>query len=282
MPLQKIQITNMTKDDLDLAMNWANGEGWNPGLFDADTFFPTDPGGFFTAKLNREHLGFISVVNYDSNFSFAGLFIVRKDARGQGVGRLLIERALTHVKAANTGTDGVPKQEENYKKIGFKTAYKNLRWTGKIAVSSEIRPEIMPITHRHTAEVFEFDSLRFPTPRGSFIRRWIFQKQSCALGFFRGERLCGYGVIRPAHEGARIGPLSCQSQEIARALIVALANRFPNQTIFIDVPEPNAAALEMVSSFGMKKTFETVRMYTGEAPNLKIGEIFGVTTLELG
>jgi hypothetical protein len=32
----------------------------------------------------------------------------------------------------------------------------------------------------------------------------------------------------------------------------------------------------------MVKVFETARMYTGDAPAIAVGDIYGVTTLELG
>lgn len=36
------QIKRMTRGDLDIAISWAEKEGWNPGLYDRDCFFNTD------------------------------------------------------------------------------------------------------------------------------------------------------------------------------------------------------------------------------------------------
>jgi hypothetical protein len=55
-----------------------------------------------------------------------------------------------------------------------------------------------------------------------------------------------------------------------------------NGEIFIDVPEPNRQAMVLVEKFGMKKVFETARMYNKRVPDLPLGNIYGVTTLELG
>jgi hypothetical protein len=52
--------------------------------------------------------------------------------------------------------------------------------------------------------------------------------------------------------------------------------------IFIDIPEPNRAAIAMARRLGLTPAFETARMYLGAAPQLPLHEIFGVTTLELG
>ncbi len=52
--------------------------------------------------------------------------------------------------------------------------------------------------------------------------------------------------------------------------------------IFLDVPEPNAAALSLAQDLGLTPVFETARMYTGRAPDIALDKIFGVTTFELG
>jgi hypothetical protein len=42
----------MHRDELDLAVEWAALEGWNPGLHDADAFYAADPDGFFVGLLD--------------------------------------------------------------------------------------------------------------------------------------------------------------------------------------------------------------------------------------
>jgi hypothetical protein len=52
--------------------------------------------------------------------------------------------------------------------------------------------------------------------------------------------------------------------------------------IYLDVPEPNAQALELARMHAMQPAFETARMYTGEFPNMALDKIFGITSFELG
>ena len=54
----------MRRPELDLAVDWAAAEGWNPGLRDADAFCAADPEGFWLAELGTEPVGCISVVRY--------------------------------------------------------------------------------------------------------------------------------------------------------------------------------------------------------------------------
>ncbi|NTW99639.1 MAG: GNAT family N-acetyltransferase, partial [Geobacteraceae bacterium] len=51
---------------------------------------------------------------------------------------------------------------------------------------------------------------------------------------------------------------------------------------FLDIPEVNPQAVELVQRHNMKVVFETARMYRGMSPELPLGNIYGVTTFELG
>jgi len=65
-------------------------------------------------------------------------------------------------------------------------------------------------------------------------------------------------------------------------LLIALATTARGDTIYLDVPAPNAAAIRLAERHGMKPVFETARMYTGAAPDLPLSRLFGVTSFELG
>jgi GNAT acetyltransferase-like protein len=52
--------------------------------------------------------------------------------------------------------------------------------------------------------------------------------------------------------------------------------------VFIDVPEPNRAAVELATARGLVPVFETARMYSGPIRPLAVERVFGVTSLELG
>jgi hypothetical protein len=60
---QKFHIERMDRERLELALDWAAAEGWNPGLHDAACFFTADPGGFFMGFLGDEPVGSISAVS---------------------------------------------------------------------------------------------------------------------------------------------------------------------------------------------------------------------------
>ena len=60
--MKPLHIRPMTRPELDLGLDWAAAEGWNPGLHDADSFHAADPGGFLVGLVDNEPVGMISAV----------------------------------------------------------------------------------------------------------------------------------------------------------------------------------------------------------------------------
>jgi hypothetical protein len=90
-------------------------------------------------------------------------------------------------------------------------------------------------------------------------------------------------MIRPCRSGYKIGPLNAENAELADTLFQALTSRVPaGEAVYLDVPEPNKAAVELAQRHSMELSFETARMYTGAFPELPLHKIFGVTSFELG
>ncbi|MEN6347824.1 MAG: GNAT family N-acetyltransferase [Syntrophomonas sp.] len=277
-------IRRMNRDDVQTAIDWAAGEGWNPGLGDAGCFYHSDPQGFFIGELAGRPIGCISAVSYGDSFGFMGFYIVKPEYRGQGYGMQLWETALDYMGSRAIGLDGVPAQQHNYTKSGFKTCYRNFRFEG---ISSEYQQEqlneVIDVSELSLDELLSYDKSLFPAPRPEFLKKWIKPGESAALGYVGDDRLKGYGVIRACRNGYKIGPLFADGDYIAEALFKALTGRVSaGQPVFLDVPEPNISALGLANRFNMQVVFETARMYKGVPAPVDLQRIYGVTSLELG
>lgn len=272
----------MTRSELDLALDWAATEGWNPGLYDADCFYSADPTGFLMGFLNGEPIASISAVRYGSAFGFIGFYIVRPEFRGQGYGLAIWNRALSYLNGRNIGLDGVVDQQNNYVKAGFSLAYRNVRYEGvgdgKAADAGCVSLATLPIN-----AVIEYDRRFFGEVRSHFIQCWISQPDSHAVAVVQAETLMGYGVLRPCRNGYKIGPLFADTVAAADKIFCALMARVPpGCPFYLDVPETNGEATALAKRHHMNYVFETARMYTQIAPQLPLDQIFGVTTFELG
>lgn len=273
-------IRTMTRDDVDFAIRLAAKEGWNPGLSDAESFYAADPEGFFIAELDDEPIATISAVRYDDGFGFVGLYIVTPEARGKGYGMELWEHAMTHLKGCTVGLDAVTEQEQTYRKSGFSSVYRSTRYEG---VGGGSKPEgVVRLETVDFDKVAAYDRACFPGGRENFMRAWIEAIGATSYAVMDGDRLTGFGVIRPCAAGYKIGPLFADNAEVAETLYQALRASIPGEKFYLDVIEPNRAAVEMVKRHELAEVFATVRMYTGEAPDMDLNKVFGVTSFELG
>jgi GNAT superfamily N-acetyltransferase len=264
-------------------ISWANAEGWNPGIHDAETFFKTDPHGFYVGILDGKPVSCLSAVSYDDTFGFLGFYIVLPEYRGQGLGIEIWNAGMKHLQGRNIGLDGVLEQQKLYERDGFLPAYKSIRYQGVGIGHKAIDESIKPLEQVPLDDLLSYDDRFFPAPRHVFTKSWINQPDSIALAALNNGDLEGYGVLRKCHIGYKIGPLFADNEIVADHLFTALCGHAPEGSkVFLDTPEPNSRALDLARRYHMAPTFETIRMYLGKAPNLPIDGIFGVTSFELG
>ncbi|WP_418960183.1 GNAT family N-acetyltransferase [Streptomyces tritici] len=280
-----LEVTRARLADWELVRKWAVAEGWNPGLDDARAFFAQDPEGFFLGRLDGEPVSAISVVNYSEAYAFLGFYLVRPDLRGQGHGLATWRAALAHAGDRTVGLDGVPDQQDNYRRSGFVLAHRTARWVGEPPTSAEPAPDVVPAAEVDAAALAAYDGACHPAERPRFLDRWVGTPGHRALARVTDGRLTGYGVVRPAEDEARIGPLFADTPADAAALLDALAaeaRALGSPRVAIDVPEPNEPATTLAASRGLTPTFATARMYTGPTRPVAHARIYGITTLELG
>lgn len=277
------EIRTMMRPELDTVLAWAEDEGWNPGQYDGDSYYLADPDGFFVGLREGEPIASISAVRYGDGFGFLGLYIVRPEFRGCGFGMRLWRAGLEHLGTRVAGLDGVVERQEDYRRSGFEFAFRNMRFSGLTSACSAGANGVVPLREVPFADLSRYDGNLFPAARDGFLQAWVRQRGSQGFAIIGKEGLAGYGVIRPSRVGYRIGPLFAEDDVGAELLFQALAGSVPSgQALFIDLPEPNGHALDLVERHGMSLVFETARMYKGKAPQLPLAKIFGVTTFELG
>ncbi|MBF0520728.1 MAG: GNAT family N-acetyltransferase [Nitrospirae bacterium] len=274
-------IRTMSEAELDLAIGWAADEGWNPGLNDRTPFYEADRAGFFMGLLNDEPIGCISAVAYDKSFGFIGLYIVRAGFRDKGYGIKLWQHAVNYLGDRNIGLDGVLAQQENYKKSGFKLAYRNIRYEGT-GGKFDVPSEVVPLSGVSFDEVLSYDRRLFPAERVNFLKLWITQPGHIALAILDKSRLAGFGVMRPCRVGFKLGPLFADNADLADTLFWALKSFVPGQRVYLDIPEVNPLAVSLAEKHKLTRVFETARMYTKATPEIEIEKLFGITTFELG
>lgn len=265
-------------DELPLLIDWAAGEGWNPGLEDAPAFHAADPGGFLGLFLGTEMAAGISAVAYGPGFGFIGLYICRPDLRGKGLGRRVWDAGMARLGGRCIGLDGVPAQEDNYRRMGFAVAYRTLRFSGRA-------PEAAPPAGTRIVPadpgVAAYDAAVFPAPREAFLSAWISGPRIARMAV-RDGRVVGYGVARKCLQGWKVGPLFADTLADGTALLAALGAATGGDELHLDVPDTGHGFDKWLEQAGFTQGFATARMYRNGAPGGDAPRVLATTTLELG
>ena len=276
-------IRTMSATELDIAVDWAAKEGWNPGLADATCFRAQDPDGFLLGALDGEPIASISVVRYGASYGFLGFYICVPEARGKGYGLRLWEKASERLADRVVGLDGVVAQQQNYARSGYVLAHRNVRLGGRVDIPLVPGEEgLVDIATLPFERLTAYDRPFFAGPREAFLRCWLKADRRQGLALVRNGELAGYGVVRECREGSKIGPLFADDEAGADLLFRGLAAKAQGRNIYLDIPEPHAAAWALGRRYGLAPSFETARMYRGPAPELPLLRIYGITTFELG
>lgn len=276
-------VSKMDLNGVRLAIEWADREGWQPGLDDAAPFHAADPDGFFCSREGDRTVAIMSAVRGSRDLAFVGLYIVDPEFRGTGRGKRLWDEVLFGLDEFTLGLDAVPEQVATYRNDGFEPAHGNARYSADALPAPESSDgTFLPATDVDFDSLVDFDGRHCFGPRPEFLKLWIEGPgRSSLVATDPSGGITGFAASRKSDGGDRIGPVFADEPGIARELILTLAREAPGR-VAIDVPLPNQAAVGMVESFGMERSFETERMYRGAAPELPLANVFGITSLELG
>lgn len=283
MQTKPLEIRPMRRAELDMVLDWAAAEGWNPGLHDADSFHAADPGGFLLGLVDGEPVASIFAVRYGATMGFIGGYIVRPAFRGAGYGMSIWNAGMARLAGRNVGLDGVLAQQANYAKSGFRLAHRNIRYEGAATGRDSAGENLVPLSSFDFDAIRRYDQAFFPDERARFLEHWIGQAGSVAIGAMGAHGLAGYAVLRPCRSGYKIGPLFADTPALAEILFTGLLGKAePGAAVFLDVPEPNQAACALAARHGLRACFETARMYTNAQPEICLSRQYGITTFELG
>jgi GNAT superfamily N-acetyltransferase len=284
-------MSNLKFEKLDFAgvqqlVDWAELEGWNPGPSDADVFFRTDPEGFYGYFKENTLIAGGAIISYNDEFGFMGLFIVSPEHRSKGIGKKLWyqrrDMLLERLKAgASIGMDGVVDMQPFYRKGGFEIAFKDLRYE-RIGEEFEVNRNISPIEDADMESILEYDSKCFGFYRPQFLVPWFKLPGNKTFKFVEDGTLKGFSIIRKATVGYKVCPLFADNSVIAEELYKACLSSVAGEPLYLDIPESNRGAVDLVKKYEGKYVFECARMYYGKPPEVELEKVFGITTFELG
>ena len=178
------------------------------------------------------------------------------------------------------GLDGVPAQQDNYRRSGFELAYRNVRYGGTAPAG-----RTDGLVDARTVPVRAAARIRRPAVPGAEARlpgrvdQPAGEPWARRRGGRRAARLRGAPAVP---ERPQDRPALRREPRDRERLFDGLCEGIAGEPVFLDVPEPNVEAVALAEGRDLEPAFETARMYTGPAPAIDLTQLYGVTTFELG
>jgi len=220
-----------------------------------------------------------------------GLLIVNPECRGQGVGSVLMETAVSYLQSAGAETvklEAVREAVPLYRRIGFIEEFDSLRFLRQHRLGE--RPQI---TRGKTCQmrgedlitVAQFDAPYFGANRLAVLQSvYRDHPQSCFVAKDSGK-IIGYVMTRQTQDGFWIGPWVCLDSETARYLFHALVKTIGNDDseLRVGLPILNTSGRRLMEKLGFELTGKSVHMVFGNRENQgAVTHVYGIGGPEKG
>jgi len=276
-----IRIRHLTEGDLPFADSVREIAGWNQTLTDWRRFQSLEPEGCFLAESNGEPAGTATTTCYDTDLAWIGMVLVHPDFRRRGIGTALLKHGIRHLRETRgircVKLDATPEGLPLYEKLGFVAEWGMKRWMRKGSPKDTKSPrEGETLAERHIV----LDRKVFGADR----RRLLESLQAGGVATLTSEK--GFGLARKGSRASYLGPISAEDEnsgiEILRELIETVPPG-PEELVFIDLPDANEAATELVRRHSFEPVRTLTRMFLGD--NATPGDprrMFGIAEPGLG
>ena len=251
----------MEESDIEFGLNLGQMAGWNQLFADWKRFRDYQPDGCFLATINDRAVGTITSTCYGTDLAWIGMMLVHPEFRRRGIATALMTHVIRWLQDSGVRCiklDATPAGAKVYEQLGFQSEWDFHRHqlqktpADKSAITSE--------TMIHGSLV---DREAFGVDRSRLLE--TFSRDSSVIG-----DADGFGMIRPGRLASYLGPVVCQSEEVATSLIDSLLAPVTGM-VFWDVPGPNSSAKSIALQLGFTQARQLTRMWQGE--NLVSGRV---------
>jgi len=278
----ELVITPMTPSDLAVMVEWLAHDGLNPGLQAGTLYEAFEDGVMLMGRVDRERVAAIIGTRYSGEYGMVGPGAVHPGFRGKGYGHrmlvALLERLGDGPLAADMPADITPAA----RRMGFEHRYDGVRMRGTVSLRASPAGNgtaVVPVATVARDRLMRYDHAVTGMVRPHFLQHWLDQGDSAGLALIdeHGE-LGGYAFVRACRVGYRIGPLFANDAASAYRLFDSLCARVGwGQTVFLDVPDRNPAALALAADREMVAIATAPRLVRGTIPSTQLARVFGVT-----
>jgi GNAT superfamily N-acetyltransferase len=289
----EISIRPMTLADIPFGLRLSTAAGWNQTAADWRLILSQKNAAGFLACLSGVSAGTVTVIPYQTHFSWVGMALVSAEFQRRGLGTILLTAAIEAGMAAGlVRLDATPAGKKLYDQLGFRDEYPLTRMRrskpsalpaqgSPLSLSPQtacfpIIPDLFPCIHRFDRPVF--GASRLPILKGLYQ-----MAPQLAFAWVESNIIKGYCLGRVGARYAHIGPIVAEDIQVARGLLLKALTQCANQEVILDAPHHDRQWLEFLSSLGFSELRPFIRMCCGsQEPPRQSSQQFAIAGPELG
>lgn len=262
-----LSIRALGPDDVDFGLRLSSSVNWNQLRADWLRVLALEPHGSFVAVLDGVDVGTCASVRFGA-VAWIGLMLVDPAARGQGVGKALMQHTLRWLDERGVQSvrlDATPLGQPLYEKLDFAVDFQLDRWAGvpRGTMPADVAC-IEQLTTADRVEVERLDRLATDTDRRAFLAHLHAELPEAAHVVRRAGRLTGCMLARNGRSARQLGPCTALDDSGATLLTAALAEQAAlQQSVYVDIPRTHVAARQIAERFGLQPQRVLTRMTRG-------------------
>lgn len=266
--MQVLDFTLFTERDIPEFLALADAEGWISGAWELEFLIEAFPPGCLVCRAYGLPVAFITTVKYDRS-GWVGNLIVRREWRGKGIGSKLMGRGIDALVAAGTRSIWLTASVSGrpiYERLGFSAVDTVVRWQGRGALATGFGTVA-------TDEFAVLDEAGWGDSRLPLLRA-VSRRGPAAL------LPDGFLVCQQWEDSVQLGPWGCADPAAASALLGrAVVPSGSGSRLFLDVPELNRDARDLLVSRGFAPVSSTTLMYLGDKPAYAPERIYALASM---
>jgi GNAT superfamily N-acetyltransferase len=259
-----------TAADIPFGMRLKDAAGWNQTPADCERLLKLNPEGCFLALADGRPAGTATSVVHGA-MGFVGMVLVDPERRRMGLGTALLKRVIDHLRSCESiRLDATADGKRLYDTLGFHEEYRLER---RLRAPAPAADGGVPLAAR-VDDLLPLDA--FGHDRSALLRLLF----PAGLVFAAPG---GFLFTRPGTSAGFIGPWVARDARTAEALLQSALAQLGDRPLFVDVPRPNAAAVEITARAGFAPRREFIRMARGSVPYREdLARVYSTAGPELG
>lgn len=201
----------------------------------------------------------------EDNHATLGMIIVAPERQGQGLGRRLMDKALSEIGSSQVRLNATREGMPLYAKLGFAEIDKVEQHQG-VPVLPDVESGsnaalLRPMAQDDLAAIAALDEGESGRSREGMLQA-LAQVGKGLVAEHDGQ-LLGYALARPFGRGHVIGPVVARDEQLARSLVRAWVEKLGEDFVRIDVRAAGGLS-DWLASHGLLKVDEVFTMARGE------------------